>query len=106
MANALSLTNLDVELKAAVTKYRSARLLVELQKCQNVLDADTIAELSSSELISYIYHIRKLAGQKTAVLTLVSNFRAEDVCFFSEMEEEITTRTPTAKILLATPLDP
>src|SRR6266516_137395 len=106
MAISSSLTNIDIELKAAVTKDSSARLVVELQKSQNVLDADTIAELSRSELISYVYHIRKLAGQKTAVRTLVLNFHTEDVCFFSEMEEEITTRTPTAKILLATPLDP
>src|SRR6266516_4231895 len=106
MAKALSLTNVDVELKAAVTKDSSARLVVELQRSQNVLDADTIAELSRSELISYIYYIRKLAGQKTAVRTLVSNFRTEDICFFSEMEEAITPRTPTAKILPATPLDP
>src|SRR6266516_241160 len=106
MANSLSLINVDLELKAAVTKDSSARLVVELQKCQNVLDADTIAELSRSELISYIYHIRKLAGQKTAVRTLVSNFRTEDVCFFSEMEESIPPRTPTAKILPATSLDP
>ena len=35
MAKALSLTNVDVELKAAVTKDSSARLVVELQKSQN-----------------------------------------------------------------------
>src|SRR6266516_4749961 len=102
MASSLSLSNIDVELKAAVTKDSSAQLVVELQKSLNVLDTDTIAELSRSELISYIYHLRKLAGQKTAVRTLVSNFRTEDVCFFSEMEEEITPHTPTAKILPAT----
>ena len=106
MAHSLSLTNVDVELRAAVTKDSSARLVVELQRSQNLLDVDTIAELSYSELISYIYHIRKLAGQKTAVRTLVPNFRVEDVGFFSEMEEAITPRTPTAKILPATPLDP
>src|SRR6266516_816759 len=92
------MSNVDEGLKAAIKKSSSTRLISELKISQNVLDADTLRDLSRSELVSYVYHLRQLAGQKTPLKDLVPNFKLENVLFFQEadMDTEDGPPTPTA----------
>src|SRR6266516_7482862 len=89
---------IDEGLKALIKKSSSIRLISELKIAQNLLDADTLRELPRTDLVSYVYHLRQLAGQKTALKDLVPDFKLENVVFFQETDvnTEEGPLTPTA----------
>ncbi len=99
---------IDEGLKASIKKSSSTRLISELKIAQNLLDADTLRELSRTDLVSYVYHLRQLAGQKTPLKDIVPDFKLENVLFFQETdgdaEEGPTTPTTVSAPIL--PADP
>src|SRR6266516_1873748 len=99
--------NVDEGLKAAIVRSSSARLISELKISQNALDPETLRDLSRSELVSYVYHLRHLAGQKTALKDLVPNFKLENVAFFQEtdVDTEEGPLTPNAVSAPVLPTD-
>src|SRR6266516_8001440 len=72
---------IDEGLKALIKKSSSTRLISELKIAQNLLDADTLRELSRTDLVSYVYHLRQLAGKKTPLKDIVPDFKLENVLF-------------------------
>src|SRR6266516_3068173 len=99
---------IDEGLKALIKKSSSTRLISELKIAQNLLDADTLRELSRTDLVSYVYHLRQLAGQKTPLKDIVPDFKLENVFIFQETdgdaEEGPTTPTTVSAPIL--PSDP
>src|SRR6266516_2920231 len=99
---------IDEGLKALIKKSSSTRLISELKIAQNLLDADTLRELSRTDLVSYVYHLRQLAGQKTPLKDIVPDFKLENVFIFQETdgdaEEGPTTPTTVSAPIL--PADP
>src|SRR6266516_818691 len=96
----------DLELKQQIVKSSTPRLVLELVRAQNALDEDTIAELSRSDIISYIFHLRRISGndvtgQSNIIQSRVTNFDISKMIFLTDVEEigvlekVITPKTPT-----------
>ena len=66
--------DIDTELRKTVQKDSSDRLQQELKLGQTIFDDNAIIKLSRPELISYVTALRKLAGQTTAVRSVVPGF--------------------------------
>src|SRR6266516_3147147 len=79
----------DKDLETLIRKSSSERLTVELSRAQDVLDPDVVDSLSRTELVSYIFALRRLAGQHTAVKTLIKDFDITKVIMLSGPEEVI-----------------
>src|SRR6266516_3401489 len=79
----------DKDLETLIRKSSSERLTVELSRAQDVLDPDVVDSLSRTELVSYIFALRRLAGQHTAVKTLIKDFDVNKVIMLSGPEEVI-----------------
>src|SRR6266516_3464092 len=96
----------DLELKRQIIKSSTPRLVLELVRAQDALDEDTIAELSRSDLVSYIFHLRRISGndvtgQSNIIQSRVTNFDISKMIFLTDVEETgvlekvITPKTPT-----------
>src|SRR6266516_15233 len=96
----------DLELKQQIVKSSTPRLVLELVRAQNALDEDTIAELSRSDIISYIFHLRRISGndvtgQSNIIQSRVTNFDISKMIFLTDVEETgalekaTTPKTPT-----------
>src|SRR6266516_2852547 len=92
----------DLELKLQIIKSSTPKLV----RAQNALDEDTVAELSRSDLISYIFHLRRISGndvtgQSNIIQSRVTNFNISKMIFLTDVEETgvlekvITPKTPT-----------
>src|SRR6266516_1313347 len=77
----------DVELKSHIRKSTTLRLSQELARAQDVMDVDAIEKLSRLDIVSYIFYLRRLAGQDDALKSLVKNCDFSKVVFFSDPEE-------------------
>src|SRR6266516_291120 len=86
----------DKELESIVRKCSTVKLSCELVRAQNVLDSDAIDLLTRTQLVSYIWHLRRLAGQNEPVRDIVQNFDVTKVIFLPEVESTVKPRTPTA----------
>ena len=84
----------DADLLAAVKKQSTVRLVLELGRAQAVLDEDQIADLTRSELISYVFHLRHLNGQKGTIKDEVPNFDISQVVMLTNISdvEEVSGR--------------
>src|SRR6266516_1689542 len=89
------MANVDEGLLAALKKSSTSRLISELKLAQNALDADALRNLPRSDVISYVYHLRQLAGQKTALKDIVPDFVIGNVIFFPDTDAEEGPLTPT-----------
>src|SRR6266516_3036271 len=96
----------DLELKQQIVKSSTPRLVLELVRAQNALDEDTVTDLSRYDIISYIFHLRRIAGndvtgQFNIIQSRVTNFDISKMIFLSDVEETgvlekvITPKTPT-----------
>src|SRR6266516_6259714 len=86
----------DKELESIVRKCSTVKLSFELVRAQNVLDSEAIDLLSLAQLVSYICHLRRLAGQNEAVRDIVQAFDITKFVFLPEAETASRPRTPTA----------
>src|SRR6266516_964476 len=77
----------DVELKSHIRKSTTLRLSQELARAQDVMDIDAIEQLSRLDIVSYIFYLRRLAGQDDALKSVVKNCDLSKVVFFSDLEE-------------------
>src|SRR6266516_7646545 len=84
----------DADLLAAVKKQSTVRLVLELGRAQAVLDEDQIADLTRSELISCVFHLRRLNGQKGTIKDEVPNFDISQVVMLTNISdvEEVSGR--------------
>jgi len=96
----------DNEWKSHVQKDASARLNFEISRAQNVLSEDEIAALSRTQLVSYIVHLRRLAGQTGSIQALVADFDKSQVVFFPEPEEGKVGAAPRTPTAVTNPTDP
>src|SRR6266516_3314916 len=96
----------DLELKRQIVKSSTPRLVLELLRAQNALDEDTATELSRSDIISYIFHLRRISGndvtgQSNIIQSRVTNFDISKMIFLTDVEETgavekvATPKTPT-----------
>src|SRR6266516_411903 len=79
----------DKDLETLIRKSSSERLTIELSRAQDTIDPDVVDSLSRTELVSYIFALRRLAGQHTAVKTLIKDFDITKVIMLSGPEEVI-----------------
>src|SRR6266516_3288429 len=79
----------DKDLESLIRKSSSERLTIELSRAQDTIDPDVVDSLSRTELVSYIFALRRLAGQHTAVKTLIKDFDITKVIMLSGPEEVI-----------------
>src|SRR6266516_3601503 len=79
----------DKDLESLIRKSSSERLTIELSRAQDTIDPDVVDSLSRTELVSYIFALRRLAGQHTAVKTLIKDFDVTKVIMLSGPEEVI-----------------
>src|SRR6266516_6645316 len=89
------MANVDEGLLASLKKSSTSRLISELKLTQNALDADALRNLPRADVISYVYHLRQLAGQKTALKDIVPDFVIGNVIFFPDTDAEEGPLTPT-----------
>ncbi len=89
------MANVDEGLLASLKKSSTSRLISELKLAQNALDADALRNLPRADVISYVYHLRQLAGQKTALKDIVPDFVIGNVIFFPDTDAEEGPLTPT-----------
>src|SRR6266516_4601252 len=84
----------DADLLAAVKKQSTVRLVLELGRAQAVLDEYHIADLTRSELISYVFNLRHLNGQKGTIKDEVPNFDISQVVMLTNISdvEEVSGR--------------
>src|SRR6266516_2580354 len=96
----------DLELKRQIIKSSTPRLVLELIRAQDALDEDTVAKLPRSDIISYIFHLRRISGndvtgQSNIIQSRVTNFDISKMIFLTDVEEtgaleKVTTpKTPT-----------
>src|SRR6266516_1865865 len=88
------MANVDEGLLASLKKSSTSRLISELNLAQNALDADALRNLPRADVISYVYHLRQLAGQKTALKDIVPDFVSGNVIFFPDTDAEEGPLTP------------
>src|SRR6266516_4861367 len=80
----------DLELKNTVRKDATPRLQAEMLVSQNIFDEKQVKNFSRNQLVSYVFALRKLAGQTNAVRTLVSGFDPNDVEIFGgNLDQEL-----------------
>src|SRR6266516_6256816 len=96
----------DLELKRQIIKSSTPRLVLELIRAQNALDEDTVTDLSRYDIISYIFHLRRISGndvtgQSNIIQSRVTNFDISKMIFLTDVEETgalekaTTPKTPT-----------
>src|SRR6266516_1468448 len=86
----------DKELESIVRKCSSVKLSIELARAQSALDSEAIDLLTRAQLVSYICHLRRLAGQNEPVRDIVQDFDITKVIFLPEVDSTVRPRTPTA----------
>src|SRR6266516_7145083 len=86
----------DKELESIVRKCSTVKLIIELVRAQSALDSEAIDLLTRAQLVSYICHLRRLAGQNEPVRDIVQDFDITKVIFLPEAESTVRPRTPTA----------
>src|SRR6266516_4091640 len=86
----------DKELESIVRKCSSVKLSIELARAQSALDSEAIDLLTRAQLVSYICHLRRLAGQNEPVRDIVQDFDITKVIFLPDVESTVKPRTPTA----------
>src|SRR6266516_2240140 len=86
----------DKELESIVRKCSTVKLIIELVRAQSALDSEAIDLLTRAQLVSYICHLRRLAGQNEPVRDIVQDFDITKVIFLPDVESTVKPRTPTA----------
>src|SRR6266516_7922943 len=89
----------DLELKKKLVKTNTVRLDAVLGRAQDVLSDDALDKLTRIDLISYIFHLRRISGndiigQSNVIKTLVSNFDMSKVVHLMDLEEAGAVHTP------------
>src|SRR6266516_5284160 len=100
------MANVDEGLLASLKKSSTSRLISELKLAQNALDADALRNLPRADVVSYVYHLRQLAGQKTSLKDIVPDFVIGNVIFFPDTEAEEGPLTPAPVFAPAVTVDP
>src|SRR6266516_743103 len=82
----------DLELKKKLVKTNTVRLDAVLGRAQDVLSDDALEKLTRIDLISYIFHLRRISGndiigQSNVIKTLVSNFDITKVVLLMDLVE-------------------
>src|SRR6266516_7723566 len=57
------------------------------------MDIDAIEQLSRLDIVSYIFYLRRLAGQDDALKSVVKNCDFSKVVFFSDLEEGVRQKS-------------
>src|SRR6266516_1975918 len=89
----------DSELRSHIKKSSTIRLASELGRAQNVIDTDVIETLSRSDLVSYIFCLRRLSGQNDMLKAIVPNFDPAKVTLVTEVEEGAKSKTPSTPLI-------
>src|SRR6266516_1670411 len=74
-------TNPEDDFLIAVKKDSTTRLVLELARAQDVISEEDIAGLSRPDLITYVTHLRRLSGVKTAIKSKIADFDISKVIF-------------------------